>query len=135
MTGLIGKTEGRPYQTIIGGSVRLTTTTGIDAFAAGSVLIHVSNPSQLTAIQLIVVRCTAASGVTAPMTAGVEVLGTEIYPDQELIGLTVAGKNWLFPVGGASGLLLQLQPIQLVISAPPTGTSQTIAVDVFGHEL
>ena len=132
---LVGKTAGRAHATTVEGSVRLATTISIDPFVDVSTPIHVG-VAPLTSIQLVVVRCTAADSITAPMTAGVGVSGTELIGPQALIGLTQTGKHWIFPFGpGASSILSGGDTLNLVITGIPTGVSQTIAVDVFGHEL
>ena len=134
--GLVGKVPGRPHTTLIGGPARLSTTSGIDPFVTGNYTLHTGDPTRFTSIRLVVVRCTAAVDITSPLTAGVKVLGLSVYSTQELIGLTQAGKHWIFPSGqGSFPLVPPGQDLVLEITGTPTGTSQTIAVDVFGHEL
>ena len=134
--GLVGKAAERSHTKLIGGPVRLATTTGINPFSPGDYTLHTGDALHFTAITLVVVRSTAAADITAPMTASVKVAGVSIYPPQELIGLTQAGKHWIFPSGqGAAPAIAPTEDLVLEITGAPTGTSQTIAVDVFGQEL
>lgn len=131
----VGKSLGRAYGTTTNEQLLLSQVTGVSTTAITAVFLFTpaANP---VLIDLIVVRCTAAAGVTSPALVKVKVNETTLYPTQQMSGLDAANKRWVFPAGGGPGaLVLPTQALNFYVTTPAVGTSQVISVDVFGHEL
>jgi hypothetical protein len=132
----LGKALDRPYPRLIDLPTRLNVVTGIDATAIANHVIYTVPATKSTIIRLVVVRCVSSSGITSAATAGVGVTASEVYSAQQMLGLVSSGKRWIFPSGqGTSPIILAGETLMLRIISPAVGTSQTVEVDVFGHEL
>ena len=126
---------GRAYGTTTDDQLLLSQVAGISTTAITAVFLFTPADSSVL-IDLIVVRCTAATGITSPALVKVAVNGVTLYPTQQMGGLDVANKRWIFPAGsGATPIVLPTQALSFYVTTPAVGTSQVISVDVFGHEL
>jgi len=114
---------------------RLVTITGIDAKTTGTTTLYTVPTGKTAVITKAVVRCTAATAITVAPTLGIGVAAGEadIFASVVLTGLTTTATVWTF---GASGLAVPVAAagvIKVGIDTAATGTSQTIAIDLFGY--
>lgn len=115
----------------------LATVTGINAKSTGTTTLYTVPGGKTAVITDVVVRCTAASAITVPASAGVGIAAGEddIYASASMTGLTAANKAWRFPNGGVMAVGTAASVIKLGIDTAATGTSQTLACDVMGYLL
>lgn len=120
--------------TVLPNGLILLATVAVDPFVDTTVNL-LTVPSGLNfQAKALHVRCTAAVGITSPASAGAGIAGgTEVYQDQAMSGLDAAGLVYRFPTGGASVILTAGQVFAFTVSAPPTGTSQTLEVQAYGR--
>lgn len=133
---LVSERVGRGYPEVAISYPRLEKTGSVDLTATpASTPIYTVPTGKTAIIHMVVLRCTAASGVTVVALAGVGVTGTDVYPDQQLLGLDAAGVRYIFPSGpGSRAILSAGDVLNLVVSQAATASSQTVEVDVFGDE-
>ncbi len=114
---------------------RLATVTGIDGLVAADTLLYTVPSGSEAVILGAVVICSAASGISAPATAGVGSNGAadDIFASQALTGLTAAGLAYTFPEGGTFAIAGSGSTINLGIDAGATGTSQSLSVHLIGY--
>lgn len=111
------------------------TLTGIDAKVAANSVIFTNNGSSDFVISNGIIRCTAASGITSGPSIG---LGSaagvnDIFSSVSLLALTVAGRSFGFSLIGMSITIPAGGSIYVNLTAPATGTSQTVCVDIEGY--
>ena len=137
----LGKTSGG--QITVGGAsnsqdaveVLLSTTTGIDAKSTGTTNLFTA--SQTTIITKAIVRCTAASAITVGAAAGIGVAAGEddIFSSETMTGVHATTDAWYFVGGGKKVQVAASDIVKIGIDTAATGTSQTLAVDLWGYEI
>lgn len=116
--------------------MRLLNTIGpISGTAPSSTTLFTVPGGELLTVELVVVRCLTASGITAPPTAGVGFNGPadNVFSSQILTGLTAAGKFYVFPPGGVQAEIVAASVLAFGIDLGATGGSMTLAVDLIGR--
>jgi len=75
-------------------------------------------------------------GITTPAVVGIGVAVGEddVYNSQPLVGLTTSDEFFVFPSGGVMVELAALDQLKIGVDTAAIGTSQVVAVDVFGRE-
>lgn len=132
----LNKVLGRPYARTADSPSLLGRVAGIDLTTTSSCVIYSTPASSFAIISAVVIRCTSASGVTSEAFGRVTVSSTDVYVTQQLIGLDAGSKRWIFPSGqGTAPTVPAASALVLEITTAATATSQTVDVDVFGHEL
>jgi len=132
----LAKRVGRPYALTYDAPSLLKTTTGVSLASSGSKSVYTAPAGPGTVITLVVVRCVSATGVTAEAIARVTTGGSDVYPAQQLSGLNLPNKRWIFPVGqGTAPLMLSGGDLTFEIMVAAIAAAQLVDVDVFGHEL
>jgi len=135
---LFSRHAGRAYPISQVGYARIGGKDTLDLIATpASTPLYAVPAGKKAVIRYIVLRCTEATAVTAAAFASVGVGASPetIYEDQQLLGLTVSGKRFVFPNGpGSQDILSAGEVLSLTISAAAEGNSQAVDVDVFGDE-
>jgi hypothetical protein len=116
--------------------VLLSKKTGIDLTITGTTSLYAPPTGRSAIIDLVVLRCTAAVGITTPAVAGIGVAVGEddVYNSQPLVGLTAPDEFFVFPPGGAMVELAALDQLKIGVDTAAIGVSQVVAIDVFGRE-
>jgi hypothetical protein len=110
----------------------LATIPSIDATTTGTTNLFTS--SGTTIITKVMLLCTAATAITVVANAGVGIAAGEddIFPSEELTGLSVANKVFSFIEAGTRVVALDTEVVKLGIDTAATGTSQTLTAYIFG---
>ncbi len=113
----------------------LATVTSIDATSTGTTALYTVPVGKTAVILDAIVRCTAATAISAPAEGGVGIAAGEddIFSSQSFTSLTASGAHYRFPGGGFSQTAEASDVIRLGIDTAATGTSQTLAVDLIGY--
>ena len=142
---MVVTSAGNVGQTIISGGTSgigwssgvytLSTTTGINAFSATSTNLFTVPTGRTAVITDAFVRCSAASSVSGPATAGVGVTGSDVIASTSLLNLTSTTKLFRLAASGSSVPVAAGSVVKFNIDAAATGTSQTLVVDLLGYLL
>lgn len=114
---------------------QLAMGVAVDAFSATPQAVYTAPPTKQVVVTAVVLRCDAASGVTTPATAKVEVnpAAGDIFPAEILTGVTSVDDKWTF-VAEAKGLVVPAgAQVDVTVTSAATGTSQTFLADVLGY--
>lgn len=120
------------------GVQRLATVSNID-FIAGTTNIAIYTVPALTTAVItgVIVRITAANGITAVPAAGVgfNVAADDVFTSVNLIGVTAANFVWNYWVGPSAKTQLGVAGSTLLfgIDTATTGTTHLASVDVIGY--
>lgn len=115
--------------------VILSSTTGIDAKSVATTNLYTVPTGKTAIITGATIRCTAASAITVGPTLGMGVAAGEddIFASAAITALTTTAKIFGFASMGMSVSAAAATIIKLGIDVASTGTSQTVAVDLFGY--
>jgi hypothetical protein len=121
---------------LLGNEVSVLDNTGqVNAFSASAQAVYTAPVGKKVMITSLTLRCIAASGVTAPCTAKVEVnpAAGDIYEDEVLIGVDAVDDTWTF-TSEARGIVVPAGgQVDVTVTNPATGTSQTLVAEVVGY--
>ena len=134
---LLQRVSGRAHAQEVAAPLLLAEVTGINAKSTGTTTLYTVPSGSTVVILEVVLRCTAATDITAPAEAGVGIAAGEddIFASQPLYGLTATGKQFTFPNGGLAATAQSDEVIKLGIDTAATGTSQTLDADIIGYEV
>ena len=121
---------------LIGKEIKsLTNSVNVNAFSASAQAVYTAPSGSKVVITKVVLRCTAAVGVTVPCTAKVEInpAAGDLFAAEVLVGVTAVDDQWAFSAE-ARGLVVPAgAQVDVTITNAATGTSQTLAVDTIGY--
>jgi len=117
------------------GMALLASSGSISGTAVASTPIFTVPGGEILTVELAVVRCLTAAGITAPPTAGVGFNGAadNIFASQIMTGLTTAGKVYVFPLGGIQFEAISGSVISFGLDVGALGGTMTLAVDLIGR--
>lgn len=114
--------------------VELSSTTGINAKSVANTTLYTVPAGKTCVITRAVVRCTAASAITNGPTANIfNVSASDIYTSTAINALTTTTTLFHFNSVGMSVSAAAASTITFSVTNASTGTSQTVAVDLFGY--
>lgn len=134
---LLQRYPDRAFLQEVAGPYRLATVTGINAKSTGPTTL-LSVPASVDIVVLkVVLRCTAASGITDPAEGGVGVAAgyDDIYESQPFYGLESADVAYVFPNSGVGVVVSGGSDVVFEIDTAAQGTSQTLAADLIGYQV
>ena len=120
-------------------SVRqLSTVTGINAKSVATTALYTVpslGTNQNCIVTMAIVRCTAATAITSGPTIGIGVTAgsADIYAQTALSTLTSNTKAYNYAAPGVLVLVAPGSTINLGVSVAATGTSMTVACDLWGY--
>lgn len=117
------------------GSSLLSTTTGVNGKTVGTTTLYTVPTGKTAVITRAIVRCTAATSITVGAVGGIGIATGEddIFASTSLTGVIDTSKAWVFDSLGSTTLGVATNVIKLGIDSAATGTSQTLAVDLYGY--
>lgn len=118
----------------VAGNIQLLSSTkNIDAKVVANTSLFAATAN--TQVTLAVIRCTSAVAITvaASISIGIAAGFNDIYPNTAMTGLLVNTKAWVAPMIGLIAVATAGQGITLAVNVAATGTSQTIACDLYGY--
>lgn len=107
----------------------------VDTFSATAQAVYTAPTSNKVVITKLVLRCTAASAVTVPATAKVEInpAAGDLWDAESLIGVLAVDDTWVFDAE-ARGLVVPAgATVDVTVTIAATGTSQTLQAEVIGY--
>jgi len=133
---LLSRLIGRGHPETEVSYARIASVEGVDLTETPASTPLYKTPTGKTAIiHMVVLRCTQADVVTGVPLAGIGVSGTDVYQDQQILGLNAEGKRFIFPGGpGSRAILAADDTLNLVVSQAAAASVLTVTVDVFGDE-
>jgi len=113
----------------------LETVSGINALSETETSLYTVPTGEEVVVIGVVLRCTAASGITTAPKAGVGIAAgaDDIFTSQRCYGLLADGDEFQFPQGGIRRIADAGEEIKLGIDEAAVGTSMTLAADVLGY--
>ena len=114
---------------------RLANGVPINTFSATAQAVYTAPVSRQVVVTAVVLRCSAATAVTVGATAKVEINpgAGDIFASEVLIDVLTVDDTWVF-VAESRGLVVPAgAQVDVTISTPATGTSQTLLADVIGY--
>lgn len=121
---------------LLGNEIRLLSNASVvNAFSATAQPVYTAPASKKVVLTSLVLRCTAATGVATPCSAKVEINAAagDIFASEILVGVLVADDTWTF-IAEARGIVVPAGgQVDVTITNPATGTSQSLLAEVFGY--
>jgi hypothetical protein len=121
---------------LLGKEVKLLgNAVDVDAFSASAQAVYTAPAANKVAITQIVLRCTAASGVTVPCTAKVEInpAAGDVFAAEVLVGVLTVDDQWTFTAESRGLVIPAGAQVDVTVTNAATGTSQTLSADVLGY--
>lgn len=115
---------------------KLSTTTGIDAKVVATTNLYTGAAGKTTIPLIAIVRVTAASAITIAARAGIGVAAGEndVFAEADMTNLLTTADSYAFVIGGRFAPVAAASIVKLGIDVAATGTSQTLAVDLWGYD-
>jgi hypothetical protein len=114
---------------------KISTITGIDAKTVASSALYTVPTGKTLVITKYIVRCTAATSITAGMSASLTSTGSYSSSFFGFSSLTDVGMFMKDDTGTGPRYVLNAgETVSFTINTGATGTSQIVAVDLFGEE-
>jgi lysophospholipase L1-like esterase len=114
---------------------KLSTTTGINAKSATSTTLYTVPTGKTLVITKYIVRCTAATAITTGMSASLTSTGSYASAFFGFSSLTDLGMFMKDDTGTGPRYVMNAgETVSFAINTAASGTSQTVAVDLFGYE-
>jgi hypothetical protein len=115
----------------------LAAVGGIDAKAATDTNLYTVPTDKTLVITAVIIRCTAASAISAPASASVLTTSLiQLWPSRSLTGFTTAGGMYTFTPDNTWNIFIAAgNTVMFRVNTAATGTSQTFSVDLIGYLL
>jgi hypothetical protein len=121
---------------LIGNEVKqLASGVVIDSAAAAPYEVYTAPATKKVIVTAIVLRCTAASGITVGASAKVEInpAAGDIFTEEVLVDVLAVDDSWAFIAEARSLVVPAGARVDVTITNAATGGTQTLSADVLGY--